>query len=407
MRERTGISSLFSLIVSFLFLPLLFLLLMPVSIHALTWSEIMFNPLGNDNNQEFVELIGNEPLENCYIRDSASADKIILHHYGVWSNEFILIMENESAYLNDPRTQSAVQNATVYVIGSAIGNGLGNTNESLTIYCRNGNDNTTLLSSTYAIGNIPGFEEGYSIIYKNDSWTLGDMGGTPGWRTADPASNTTNTTGSGDNSTQNNTEPPRPTLDGPGGVLLCNETLQILLNSTKARAGALVTFTLLSPSYASFEVYDNKTLIAAGDTLSGNAHSFLAPNTNSVRIVARSDVCGVTSRMTRYVTILRSNASSNVSNTTIEKKTIENATLNSTTDNALTDQTQSNIAMVAGERLALGAADRPIQIPAPPPPVTSAVVMDSNADVIPWISLFGMVVVIVSAAIFWKEYRQN
>jgi len=387
---------------------------------ALEWSEILFNPLGNDNNKEFVELVGNENLDGCIVRDSASSDKMTLLHPG--TNGIILILENDSIYHNE----SAILDSTVYVIGAAIGNGLGNTNETLSISCNRSGDVTLLLNTSYVVADIADFAEGQSIIYQNGSWALGPMNGTPGVPDFSPQGNDTQENST---NTTNTTAPAPPPSDG--GPALCNESMMLFV-PTKILTNSSVRITLFSPEYASFDVFDtgtsNTTPIAAGDNLRGNAHVFTAPSgATKLKVVAYGRVCGASSRMTRYIIVT---GRPNINFT-------DDTTLNASQDNASSENmTSENMSLrsmdekigISYNILATGAAlmendtaqngsgdagtpgsndITPNKTYSDASAIVGTTVLDQNADAVPWIAAFGIVTLLVSAGVFLSVLRSE
>ena len=93
---------------------------------ALQWSELLPDPTGSDNGKEYIELFGAEDLSDCTLADEKSTDTLQLLRRGTGT---ILILENESLVLDAAQKNDA----TVYVIGSAIGNGLGNIADNIAI----------------------------------------------------------------------------------------------------------------------------------------------------------------------------------------------------------------------------------------------------------------------------------
>ena len=86
-------------------------------------NEIMYNPYGEDNNKEFIELFSDEifNLEGYIIQDSSSSD--ILQLLYIQNSSYSLIVEEGFNY-------SGIS-ASIYSIGSTIGNNLNNDEDSI------------------------------------------------------------------------------------------------------------------------------------------------------------------------------------------------------------------------------------------------------------------------------------
>jgi len=125
-------------------------------------NEIMFNPSGNDNNKEFVEVVGINNLSNVVIGDLVSNDTLELLQYCEECN-LSLIVEEEFDY--------SILNCSIYSVGTTIGNGLSNTEDAVFLYY-----NDSLIDTVY----FGGGQEGYSYFYYNGSWGYSELeGGTP------------------------------------------------------------------------------------------------------------------------------------------------------------------------------------------------------------------------------------
>ncbi|MBI1969945.1 hypothetical protein HYS48_04590 [Candidatus Woesearchaeota archaeon] len=150
-----------------LFLALLFAL--PVVSAELIIHEILYNPLGDDNNREFVEVFHNEAsnLSSFIIADTASNDTLQTLQY--LPGQFSLIVEEGFDF-------SSITNASVYSAGSTIGNGLSNDGETLTLYDPDGN---LLASATYS--NTLANGNGFSLEVVDGVWLESLLhNGTPG-----------------------------------------------------------------------------------------------------------------------------------------------------------------------------------------------------------------------------------
>lgn len=151
-----------------LFCILLFGLLFLDFVTPIKINEIMYNPEGNDNNKEFIEIFYEEyiDLTNYLIADDSSNDTLVLLNY--FNSSYALIVEKRFNYSNI--------NASVYSVGATIGNNLGNSGDIISLY----DSNNTLIASvtydnTYANGN------GYSLEFYDGKWYESIVvNGTPG-----------------------------------------------------------------------------------------------------------------------------------------------------------------------------------------------------------------------------------
>jgi hypothetical protein len=132
---------------------LLVLLLLVSFVNGLEITEIYYDPPGNDNNLEFIEVITNLNLSNYTIADSSSNDTLIQKKFV--NNSFALIVEDDFDY--------SKLNCSIYTIGATIGNNLNNQEDEIYIY----NHNFTLLDNVSYNSEIYG---NYSINKFNESW---------------------------------------------------------------------------------------------------------------------------------------------------------------------------------------------------------------------------------------------
>ncbi len=96
-------------------------------------TEIMYNPIGSDNNREFIEIyLGkNISLENYTIADSSSSDSLhILSHGKGHESSYALIVEDGFDYSN--------MECAVYGAGPTIGNSLNNNKDEIRLYNKEG-----------------------------------------------------------------------------------------------------------------------------------------------------------------------------------------------------------------------------------------------------------------------------
>lgn len=107
---------------------LLTILLCTQLVLATNINEIMYNPEGNDNNREFIEIKGTNNLSDFIIGDSSSNDSLKLLYFQPNSN-FSLIVEEEFNYTEI--------SASIFSSGSTIGNNLDNSGDTIYLYLNN------------------------------------------------------------------------------------------------------------------------------------------------------------------------------------------------------------------------------------------------------------------------------
>ena len=106
----------------------LVLIIIPFSF-SLVFNEVMYDPAGNDNNKEFIEVydINYVNLSKFIIADGSSNDTLVEIKY--FNSGYALIVEEGFNY--------SKVNASIYSVGATIGNNLGNTEENLTLFYPN------------------------------------------------------------------------------------------------------------------------------------------------------------------------------------------------------------------------------------------------------------------------------
>jgi len=313
---------------------LLFLLIMPLAF-GLEWSEILFDATGDDNGKEFIEFVGSENLSGCVITDTRSSDTLVLLQQGT---NVQLIVEEDHSFTTD---------ATLYSAGKAIGNGLGNTYEELTLTC-----DAFTLETTYNTSLLEGFAPGMSIQYDN-GWTPANA--TPGMIDSVVS----------------------PHAFPRGQVpRYCNTTLVITVSNGTNYPGDPVLFTIVSAAYASFTVEANSSVILEGDTISRNAYSFVMP-AHDVVITAFARACDAKQRAKRHI-LLKERPPVNVSH--VVRQHVNHTPAVRPTNISVTNTPQT-----------------------PPVPITAAVVYDEDENVVPWLSVFGIVTLLVSAGLYKYE----
>ena len=193
-------------------LPLLVLIILAIlpAVYAIEINEIMYNPVGDDSGNEWVEIYLPEKinLSNWTIGDLASNDTLI--PVKITDSAYAIVVENRSMFSDS--------NASVYYASSTIGNGLGNSGDTIFLYDLNKTIvDSVVYNSTFANGNNKTLEK------FNGSWSESIAeGGTPGFENSASFSiqnftnstinetinntNSTNTTQINDTNPENQTE---------------------------------------------------------------------------------------------------------------------------------------------------------------------------------------------------------
>jgi len=127
----------------------------------------MYNPLGSDNNKEYVEVYGFVNLTNWIIGDSSSNDTLILLNY--FFSNYSLIVEEGFNY-------SGI-NASIYSAGATIGDNLNNNFDTIFLF----DNDSNLVDSVSYDGNIAN-GDGYSLEMVNFFWNRScKIYGSPGY----------------------------------------------------------------------------------------------------------------------------------------------------------------------------------------------------------------------------------
>jgi hypothetical protein len=179
---------------------ILLLLVMIDFAAAIHINEIMYNPVGMDNNKEFVEIYGINNLSGFIIADAASNDSLVLMQF-VEGNNYSLITEEGFNY--------SALNCSVYSAGATIGDNLNNNNDTITLYYNGSAIDSVFYNGSLANGN------GYSLELYNNTWVESLVpGGTPGGENHvyNITANYTNSTNSSNNSS--NSSNPSNTSQG-------------------------------------------------------------------------------------------------------------------------------------------------------------------------------------------------
>jgi hypothetical protein len=137
----------------------LIILLIPTTF-AITITEINYNPVGADNNLEYLEVYASNlpSLSGFFLGDEESIDELTLLKY-VDSSPFALIVEDGFDYQD--------LNCSIYSAGASIGNNLGNTKDNLILYSANMYE----LSNAFYDVNSPN-KDGFVLEPLNETWIL-------------------------------------------------------------------------------------------------------------------------------------------------------------------------------------------------------------------------------------------
>ncbi|MBW2975919.1 lamin tail domain-containing protein [Candidatus Woesearchaeota archaeon] len=153
----------------FWFYLFIFLLLIQIS-NGATINEIMYNPLGNDNNMEFIEIFScpQTDFSGYVVSDGDSNDTLTLFYFNSNSNYSLIV---EEGYL------IKTNNASIYKIGATIGNGL-SSDDTVYFYSPLG-----ILMDYAEIEPSIADGNGYSMSFYNGSWAESrQINGTPGYK---------------------------------------------------------------------------------------------------------------------------------------------------------------------------------------------------------------------------------
>jgi hypothetical protein len=327
------------------------LLLLP-PVYTLEFSEIFSNPVGSDNYKEFVELTGNEDLEGCQIQDEKSTDKLKHLQKG---NDIILIVEDNSTWL-------PIEKITIYTAGSAIGNGLDNTHDMLKIIC----EEKILAESSYNTTSVEGYREGFSLHWKHE------------WKADYPSPGTT-----AEVLIKNTIEPAIIS-----NMTFCNSTLLITISNTTTHIDENLMFSVIGDALATVEVKTENETILSADTRQFREFVISVPEARQLRIRAESQACNGTQRATRLITVLPRIVKISELEKTPMLEVNETKTISVNTTIAAEPTPPEPTPEIAHQSTITGHA--------------TEVIIDKNTSAIPWIAAFGMVTLIVSAAVFFK-----
>ena len=134
---------------------IILLLLIPNSFASLQITEIMYNPEGQDNNREYIEIYTDMVLTDFIVQDSSSEDQLVL--ISLHASDYSLIVE-------EGFNHSGI-NASIYSVGATIGNGLNNEGDIIVL-----KNQTTLLDTIHYYPSWGGDNNGKSLCLTNHQW---------------------------------------------------------------------------------------------------------------------------------------------------------------------------------------------------------------------------------------------
>ena len=173
------------------------------------------------------------------------------------------------------------------------------------------------------------------------------------------------------------------------------------MSNSTGYAGDQLGFTIISDVYATFEVLAENQTIMRGDTLSRREYSFVIPPARNLRIAALAQNCGARLRATRTITVLEQ---PKMIDDTVNSSAIDGANEIATPS---APQTQSASLPVAQIDNPTEETENTTPSSSPPPIATGAVVLDTDRSMVPWISAFGIVTLVVSVFVFSRFAHEH
>jgi hypothetical protein len=142
--------------------------------------------------------------------------------------------------------------------------------------------------------------------------------------------------------------------------------------------GELFVFSLHADGYASFELKaDNETIIY-GDNLQHDTYTMIAPNVSKIQIIASARLCSARQRTIKNLPVQPQEP--------MPEPLVKNES-NAVTVTAplpISNEGPANTTAIATQ------------------PVTGEAVLDTDRSVVPWVSAFGIITIIVSALVFLR-----
>ena len=133
-------------------------------------TEIMYNPEGNDNNQEYLEIYTDLNISEFIIKDSVSQDGLTILKQE--ESNYFLIVEEGFDY--------TPINATVYTTGATIGNNLNNDEDLISIF-----NQTEILDAIHYYSEWGAENNGKSLCKIDNLWR--ECNPTPGLENQQPS----------------------------------------------------------------------------------------------------------------------------------------------------------------------------------------------------------------------------
>ncbi|MFH0870302.1 MAG: lamin tail domain-containing protein [archaeon] len=289
---------------------ILCLVLVPCA-QGLNINEVMYNPIGDDNNKEFIEIFGIDNLSGYTIGDSSSNDSLVLLKY---------IPGSYSLIVEEGFNHSGL-NCSIYSAGSTIGNNLNNDIDSIYLY----SNGTVVDSMSYdgSLANNNNRSMELIIGLTNNSWQEScAIGGSPCLPNCVPAINETvnetinisinETTNTSINITVNVTM--NETINQTINVTI-NETMNISINETMNQT---------------INVSINETVPVINETTNATANETINVTINNT-INITANVTNATINVTTNATNNTGN-NSNITNATNPVPNLCSISINITTD---------------------------------------------------------------------------
>jgi hypothetical protein len=141
---------------TFVALGIVLALLAVSQVVAVGFTEIMYDPYGDDNNKEFLEVQGATNLSKWVITDAVSNDTLVpLQETG---SDYSLIVEEGFNYTG--------LSCNIYSAGATIGNNLNNDKDNVTLYDRQG---ALVARASYSFG-FGGANNNHTLEFVDKLW---------------------------------------------------------------------------------------------------------------------------------------------------------------------------------------------------------------------------------------------
>jgi hypothetical protein len=259
---------------------LFFAIILPFSVFGTRINEIMYNPAGDDNNREYIELYseGMLNLSGYIISDGDSNDT--LKQIKTSNSKYSLIVEDDYNFSDLNQT-----NVAVYFIGASIGNGLSE-EDIITIY-----DKNKQIIDSVAINKSLGNGNNKSMSFYNNVWI--ELDPTPGYE---------------------------------------NRKIEIIINTTLNNQSnqSSINTTIQNNT----QITNNQTIINQTESNTTQNIIINATNTNQTSVNVTEPIANQS--MTNQTAINQTSINQSVSNNTIINNTTNNTNSNTTSVNNIT-----------------------------------------------------------------------